>query len=461
VREEHDANVTRKNMRTTYNTMILTGAMVLAIGARAQNYVAIEGHVSPCAGQTYDVHVQTWPGVEPVLDTVVQTGPDCAYFLMYYPTSITGFFHVSTSCDSGMILVDSAYFEIGFLGGDTVVVDAACGDAYDCNGVFNGPAMPGAPCDDGDPFTNNDTWSGSCICVGDTNVYDCTGMLNGPSMPGTACVDMTPDSTWFFGTWSTQCACTPDSNYLDCLGVPNGPNMPGTSCDDGNPLTLSDEWTPGCICTGYIPAPCQAYFMIVQAIGEDSVFIPEDLWLYNLSSGGAGTLTCFWDFGDGTTTTENTPVHSYAGNGPYWLCLTVDDGQGCTNTYCDSVSVDENGIVSGMMGDIGSRSSGFTLNVIDEQISTGIAVPPATPGLLIWPDPVSEELNVALAGDLTGMQSLTVLDMNGRVVKSQGAALMRDMNRLRIGVADLQDGVYLLRIGSGLGQMSKLFVKSH
>ncbi|MBS1937900.1 MAG: hypothetical protein JSS84_08845, partial [Bacteroidetes bacterium] len=36
----------------------------------------------------------------------------------------------------------------------------------DCLGVLGGTALPGTPCDDGNPNTTNDTWSSNCVCVG-------------------------------------------------------------------------------------------------------------------------------------------------------------------------------------------------------------------------------------------------------------------------------------------------------
>jgi PKD repeat protein len=40
----------------------------------------------------------------------------------------------------------------------------------DCDGVVDGPAMPGSSCDDGDPATINDIYSAGCACVGSPNV---------------------------------------------------------------------------------------------------------------------------------------------------------------------------------------------------------------------------------------------------------------------------------------------------
>ncbi len=45
----------------------------------------------------------------------------------------------------------------------------AAGDcAFDCLGIVGGTALPGTPCDDGDPNTNADKWTANCECVGTT-----------------------------------------------------------------------------------------------------------------------------------------------------------------------------------------------------------------------------------------------------------------------------------------------------
>lgn len=39
-------------------------------------------------------------------------------------------------------------------------------DRVDCEGVAGGSALPGTPCDDEDPTTENDTWDANCTCAG-------------------------------------------------------------------------------------------------------------------------------------------------------------------------------------------------------------------------------------------------------------------------------------------------------
>ncbi|MEM6964568.1 MAG: PKD domain-containing protein [Bacteroidota bacterium] len=54
---------------------------------------------------------------------------------------------------------------------------------------------------------------------------------------------------------------------------------------------------------------------------------------FNNNSAG-NSLTHFWDFGDGNTSTEKNPTHNYITEGIYTPCLTVTDEYGCTNTTC-------------------------------------------------------------------------------------------------------------------------------
>lgn len=56
------------------------------------------------------------------------------------------------------------------------------------------------------------------------------------------------------------------------------------------------------------------------------------------SISGTGTLSWYWDFGDGDTTTTLNPTHDYDSSGSYIACLIVTDS--CwTDSLCDTVTV--------------------------------------------------------------------------------------------------------------------------
>lgn len=53
-----------------------------------------------------------------------------------------------------------------------------------------------------------------------------------------------------------------------------------------------------------------------------------------------GTITSWaWNFGDGTTSTEQNPSHIYANQGTYTVCLNITDDHGCTSHVCHQVVI--------------------------------------------------------------------------------------------------------------------------
>ncbi|MCB0791365.1 MAG: T9SS type A sorting domain-containing protein [Flavobacteriales bacterium] len=121
----------------------------------------------------------------------------------------------------------------------------------DCLGEPDGPALPGAGCDDGDPDTGSDTWSVDCQCIG--LLLDCTGVPGGAALPGAGCDD--GDVSTGMDTWDASCICA--GLPLDCAGIPGGASVPGTPCDDGYALTINDIYDASCGCVGdTIPGDC-------------------------------------------------------------------------------------------------------------------------------------------------------------------------------------------------------------
>lgn len=73
---------------------------------------------------------------------------------------------------------------------------------------------------------------------------------------------------------------------------------------------------------------------------------PSDTWFKaNFGNGSVSANTYFWDFGDGKTSTEFEPEHSYeAVDGTYTVTLTVSDAKGLSDTYSEVVNIVDNGI---------------------------------------------------------------------------------------------------------------------
>ncbi len=88
------------------------------------------------------------------------------------------------------------------------------------------------------------------------------------------------------------------------------------------------------------PENCQALF---SAHIEDGDSInPLRYGFIDMSVGvnGLPPENWFWDFGDSTFSTEQNPVHTFAQEGTYNVCLTISDSAGtCEDTYCQILFV--------------------------------------------------------------------------------------------------------------------------
>lgn len=113
--------------------------------------------------------------------------------------------------------------------------------------------------------------------------------------------------------------------YYVCLTiVDSSTNCYDTYCDYLNIVVASS-------------GGCQAYFY-----GSPG-WNPNSYEFFDMSSGNA--TNWLWDFGDGTTSTQQNPTHTYANNGAgfYLVCLTIEEYDPitqaliCTDNYCDSM----------------------------------------------------------------------------------------------------------------------------
>lgn len=79
---------------------------------------------------------------------------------------------------------------------------------------------------------------------------------------------------------------------------------------------------------------CRAYYDYVQDPAN-----PLKIAFTDRSQGSI--FSYWWDFGDGTFSEEQNPVHLFPDSSTYQVCLTINAPQkfGCTDTHCDSIQV--------------------------------------------------------------------------------------------------------------------------
>jgi gliding motility-associated-like protein len=129
-------------------------------------------------------------------------------------------------------------------------------------------------------------------------------------------------------------------------GGSSDPNPSFTYNSNGNynvSLIVTNNW--GCtsdaaIKTQYIQVypKVNASFTIPAYYSCDT---PLTTTFVNTSTGG-GIITYLWDFGDGQTSTDANPTHTYTSTGAYTVTLTAKNG-----TNCISTSVHSNAVLAG------------------------------------------------------------------------------------------------------------------
>jgi PKD repeat protein len=172
--------------------------------------------------------------------------------------------------------------------------------------------------------------------------------------------------------------------------------------------------------------PCQSEAVEVTAVvvpGANFSFVANGATL-TFTEASNGATSWLWDFGDGTTSTEQNPVHTYAGNGPFTITLSVEGGA------CSSSQTWELGV--------------------------GLADVPTGSSFGIAPNPAANFVTISLNPRDTGGASVDLIDAQGRLVMNRS---MRDGEpRLVLDVSDLASGTYHVGMRTQLGTAQRLLV---
>ena len=162
----------------------------------------------------------------------------------------------------------------------------------------------------------------------------------------------------------------------------------------------------------------------------------------NLSSGT--NLSFAWDFGDGSTSNAAYPIHNYSTTGSFIICLTVADGSGCTNTYCDSLTVDSTGMIT-----YRSTNVGFTINVVSPAQLSTVSIDDNISSLIsnIYPNPSKDRIVVTYPSksDATNYSILSISSQLMSTGKISG-------EKTEINISDLSPGIYFLEVRNGDGE---------
>lgn len=237
--------------------------------------------------------------------------------------------------------------------------------------------------------------------------------------------------TWDFGDGSSSNAKDPshiylkDSTYPVCLYIYDS----SASCGD----TFCTSVTTG---RNNTPA-CMAKFSVVKDSNSKYGIV-----IINQSKGPSG-MSYHWDFGDGNSSTQKNPNHTYKNFGYYYLCLSISySGTNCRSMFCDSIGMDSSGKM---------LKAGFSIIVVDEVLSAGNDI---KDNIKVYPNPVYQTLNVNVPKGIS-VSGYTIMDVRGvKLIEKNNPAELQEIN-----VSDLSKGTYFIQINTESGIVSRKFSK--
>jgi len=220
-------------------------------------------------------------------------------------------------------------------------------------------------------------------------------------------------------------------NATDC---PTVYGCTDASAINYNPLATEDDGT----CEYQFG--CSINFTVIpDSLGGDVIWI-----LPSANINQAEQVT--WDFGDGTTSNDLFPTHTYAGDGPYTLCVTAlfnePNGGYCSITYCAVLTyemLNPPGVVI---------ESGFTINILNNSVVLSANEFEQVESIKLWPNPATDL--VFLSYDLQQNSNVTIkiLDVTGKLILSFNNLGQPGINNFNFNVESLNVGLYFVEINT-------------
>ena len=225
--------------------------------------------------------------------------------------------------------------------------------------------------------------------------------------------------SWDFGDGSTSTAENPNHTfdatglYYVCLTIFTNDSCESTYCDFVSIITVEDST------------------LCAAAFNYDFGITPWAIFTTNESYTGGATASYFWDFGDGSTSTDFEPTHEYTAGGSYTICLTITTDL-CTDTQCDTVTIAPTAIE-------------------EEQILNQ---------LLVYPNPANNNITIQIENGYSSDVVIFISDLNGRNVQQVfTGTLNQGVQTFNADIQSLPAGIYMLQVTGEHGNEIQKIVK--
>lgn len=146
------------------------------------------------------------------------------------------------------------------------------------------------------------------------------------------------------------------------LGIANNSDILVTPADTSTFTLLNVSDANGCLTTTFSSS---ASFNVTQS--PNSFFLKSiNKGIVTFSNSTAGASSYLWDFGDGSTSTQQNPVHNYLTTGQFTVSLTSTNNQSCSNTYSEIITISE---ISSIQGLLAGESFELYPNPVEDKVN--------------------------------------------------------------------------------------------
>ena len=186
--------------------------------------------------------------------------------------------------------------------------------------------------------SNDSIWPGGCMAMfyyHQDQLNDLTVIFEDLSMG----INNLPPSSWSweFGDGSASTEQNPTHTYADygtfgvTLSISSTDSVTGETCESSICMAVEVfDWN------GY----CDAWFYYYPAGDSGNPNGGDGMTWQFIDESWGNPESWVWEFGDGTTSDEQNPIHEYAEEGVYDVCLTIyNDADTCESTYCEELYV--------------------------------------------------------------------------------------------------------------------------
>jgi len=143
-----------------------------------------------------------------------------------------------------------------------------------------------------------------------------------------------------------------------------------------------------------------------------------------------------WTFGDGNTGTGVATTNTYAAEGTYYVCVTLNDAfNSCIVTHCDSVLTNITGI-----GILENENNLF--------------------GLSAFPNPTHNQLTIEYILENSSGLTIELMNVIGNKISSQTLSLSAGKHQTTLDFENLSPGAYLIKLHNEKGNSTKLIIKN-